>query len=556
MPFISGKQAFLQILKQEGVSVMFGNPGTTELPLMDGLARAPGIRYVLALQEAAAIAMTDGYAQASGGLGAVNVHVSPGLGNAMGMLYDAYKAGTPMLLTAGQHDQCFTVTEPILWSDLPPVAQPYVKWSTEVRRLEDLPRIVRRAVKTATAHPTGPVFLSLPVDVLNAERDVDLGGSTRVAPRIVGDRKAIDEAARRLARAERPLLVAGDAVAHSNALPELVELAELLGAPVVTEGVASTCSFPFSHPLYIGSFPRVAPPIRAFLMRYDLLCSIGGDLFTLSLPSDVEPMPDGLDVIHIDVDPWEIGKNYAAAVGIQGDPKATLPELCEAVRRHTSKTGHPQAARRREAVAAAFAKERAEMEQKAHEAAVQSPMGALALVHAVAKATPAGATIVEETISSAAGVRHFFRCEDAKSFFGLRGGGIGWGLPAAVGVKLALPDRPVIAMIGDGSAMYTCQALWTAARESLAIVYVIFNNASYRILKQRTLALKGFSAEDDLYVGMDLDKPFIDHVGLARSLGVPGERVEKTAEVGPAVGRGLASGGPYLIDVRIDPAFK
>src|SRR6266566_2104954 len=145
MPFISGKQAFLQILKQEGVSVMFGNPGTTELPLMDGLAREPGIHYVLALQEAAAIAMTDGYAQASGGLGAVNVHVSPGLGNAMGMLYDAYKAGTPMLLTAGQHDQCFTVTEPILWSELPPVAQPYVKWSTEARRLEDLPRIVRRA---------------------------------------------------------------------------------------------------------------------------------------------------------------------------------------------------------------------------------------------------------------------------------------------------------------------------------------------------------------------------------------------------------------------------
>jgi len=556
MPFISGKQAFLQILKQEGVSVMFGNPGTTELPLMDGLAREPGIHYVLALQEAAAIAMTDGYAQASGGLGAVNVHVSPGLGNAMGMLYDAYKAGTPMLLTAGQHDQCFTVTEPILWSELPPVAQPYVKWSTEARRLEDLPRIVRRAVKTATAHPTGPVFLSLPVDVLNAERDIELGASTRVAPRIVGDRKAIDEAAKKLARAERPLLVAGDAVAHSNALAELVELAELLGAPVVTEGVASTCSFPFSHPLCIGSFPRLAPPIRAFLMRYDLLCSIGGDLFTLSLPSDVEPMPDGLDVIHIDVDPWEIGKNYAASIGIQGDPKATLPELSEAVRRHTSKTGHPQAARRREAVAAAFAQERAEMEKKAHEAAGQNPMGSLALVRAVAQATPAGATIVEETISSAAGVRHFFRCEDSKSFFGLRGGGIGWGLPAAIGVKLALPDRPVIAMIGDGSAMYTCQGLWTAARESLAIIYVIFNNASYRILKQRTLALKGFSAEDDLYVGMDLDKPFVDYVGLSRSLGVPGERVEKAAEVGPAIGRGLASGGPYLIDVRIDPAFK
>src|SRR5262245_20710759 len=229
MPFISGKQAFLQILKQEGVSVMFGNPGTTELPLMDGLAREPGIRYVLALQEAAAIAMSDGYAQASGGLAAVNVHVSPGLGNAMGMLYDAQKSGAPMLLTAGQQDQSFTAMEPILWSELPPIAQPFVKWSTEARRLEDLPRIVRRATKTALAHPTGPVFLSLPVDVLNAERDLDLLGPTRVARGLVGDRRAVERAAALLAKAERPLLVAGDAVAHGNALGEMVELAELIG---------------------------------------------------------------------------------------------------------------------------------------------------------------------------------------------------------------------------------------------------------------------------------------------------------------------------------------
>src|SRR5213592_5225339 len=210
MPYISGKQAFLALLKQEGVSVMFGNPGTTELPLMDGLAREPGIHYVLALQEAVAVAMADGYAQASGSLAAVNVHISPGLGNAMGMLYDAFKAGSPLLLTAGQHDQSFTVTEPILWSDLPPVAAPYVKWSTEARRLEDLPRIVRRAAKTALAQPSGPVFLSLPVDVLNAERDnLDLLGPTRVAPRLRGDRAAIDAAAKRLVAADKPLIVAG-----------------------------------------------------------------------------------------------------------------------------------------------------------------------------------------------------------------------------------------------------------------------------------------------------------------------------------------------------------
>ena len=555
MPYTSGKQAFLEILKQEGVSVMFGNPGTTELPLMDGLAREPGIHYVLALQEAVAISMADGYAQASGGLGAVNVHVSPGLGNAMGMLYDAFKAGAPLLLTAGQHDQSFTVTEPILWSDLPPVARPYVKWSTEAHRLEDLPRIVRRAVKTALAHPTGPVFLSLPVDVLNNVRDIDLGSSTRVAPRIVGDRAAIAEAAKLLARAERPLIVAGDAVASSDALAELAELAELVGAPVMNEGVASRCVFPFTHPLYSGSMPRLGPQIKALLMRHDLLFSVGADLFTLSLPDDVEPMPAGMTVVHLDVDPWEIGKNYPAAVGILGDPKASLPELSEQVRKATGKQGRPDAQKRTDAVRTAQQGRGQDLVMKAQADASRSPMPALTLVHELARAVPPNAVLVEEAISSAPGIRDLFRCADAQSFFGLRGGGIGWGLPAAIGVKLALRDRPVVALIGDGSAMYTNQALWTAARESVAVVYVIFNNGSYRILKQRTHALKGFSAEDDRYVGMDLE-PAIDFIGLARSLGVPGERVEKAADVGSALGRGLASGGPYLLDVRLDATFK
>src|SRR6266478_929166 len=555
MPYISGKQAFLEILKDEGVSVMFGNPGTTELPLMDGLAREPAIHYVLALQEAVAIAMADGYAQASGGLAAVNVHIAPGLGNAMGMLYDARKSGAPLLLTAGQHDQSMITTEPILWAELPPVAQPFVKWSTEARRLEDLPRLVRRACKTALAHPTGPVFLSLPVDVLNAERDLDFLAPTRIDPRIRGPRAAVRDAARRLARARRPLIVAGDCVAHGDALAELAEVAELLGAPVMTEPVASTCNFPFTHPLYAGAMPRLAPQIRAALGRHDLLFSVGGDLFTLSLPSDVDPMPPGLDVVHLDVAPWELGKNYPAAVAIQGDPKASLPELIEAVRRHAGKAGHRDAGRRREALAARHARERDDLARRAGDEARKSPMGPLALVHAVSQVVPDDVVVVDEAISSSAGIRNFFRCADAKSFFSLRGGGIGWGLPAALGVKLALPKRPVVALVGDGSAMYTAQALWTAAHESLAVVYVIFNNASYRILKERTKALKGFSAEDDKYVAMDLVDPAIDYVGLARSLGVAGERVEKTADVGPAVGRALASGAPTLIDVRIDPSF-
>src|SRR5246500_6040357 len=183
---MSGKRAFLDLLKQEGVEIVFGNPGTTELPLMDAFAVEHDIRYILGLQEAALMAMADGYAQASGKLAVVNLHVAPGLGNAMGMLYDAQKAQAPILVTAGQHEQTFNVTEPILWADLPTIARPLVKGATEVHRLADLPRIVHRAAKTALAPPTGPVFLSLPGDILNSEADLDLMAPTRVAPRTRG----------------------------------------------------------------------------------------------------------------------------------------------------------------------------------------------------------------------------------------------------------------------------------------------------------------------------------------------------------------------------------
>ena len=556
MSFLSGKQAFLQILKQEGVECMFGNPGTTELPLMDGLAREPGIRYVLALQESVAIAMADGYAHASGKLAAVNVHTSPGLGNAMGMLYDAHMSGAPMLLTAGQHDQAMNLTEPILWSDLPPVARPFVKWSHEITRLEDLPRAVRRAVKTAHAHPSGPVFISLPVDVLNAERELDLLASTRIAPRIRGDAGAIEAAADLLARAKRPVIVAGDAVTQGDALAEMAEVAELLGAPVYGECVPSTCSFPFTHPLYAGPFPRLGPPIRNMLMGHDLLFSVGGDLFTLSLPSDVEPMPEGMTVVHMDTDPWQLGKNYPAQVAILGDPKATLPDLAEALRKRLGAGTRKERAAKIAELSAAHGAATEKLRAKARAEVGSSPISPLALVGAVADVVPDDAIIVDESISSSHGVRNLFRAQDQRSFYGLRGGGIGWGLPATLGVKLAQPARPVVGLIGDGSAMYTIQALWTAAHESIPCVYVIFNNASYRILKQRTLALKGFSAEDDQYVGMDLVNPRIDYVGMAKALGVPGELVEKGVEIGAAVKRGLASGGPYLVDVHIDSAFK
>jgi benzoylformate decarboxylase len=555
MPVISGKRAFLALLKQEGVELIFGNPGTTELPLMDALAVETGLRYVLALQEAAVMAMADGYAQASGRLAVANVHVAPGLGNAMGMLYDAQKAQAPILLTAGQHDQSFTFSEPILWADLPTIARPFVKWSAEVRRIEDLPRAVHRAAKTALAPPTGPVFLSLPADVLNAEADLDLGAPTRVAAGLRGDAAAIAAAAALLAQAERPLIIAGDAVAQRRAHAELVALAELLGAPVYAEGIANTASFPASHPLYRGAMVRLAPAIRTVLQQHDLLLSVGGDLFTLSLPSHVDPVPPGLPIIHLDVDPWEIGKNYAANPAILGDPKASLPELTAALAQRMNPEQRARAKARFDQTRKAVAAEREQLQTKARAEAGKTPIRPLALLQAVSQALPPDAVVVEEAVSSGAGLRQLMRSDDPQSLFGLRGGGIGWGLPAAIGVKLALPDRPVVALIGDGSAMYTCQALWTAAHDKVAVVFLILNNRSYRILKQRTNAMQGFAAQTDRYVGMDLTDPAIDYVGLARSLGVKSARATALSEVVDLLRQALAQGGPFLIDIELDRSY-
>src|SRR5579871_2540132 len=224
LPAMSGKRAFLELLKQEGVEIVFGNPGTTELPLMDAFAVEHDIKYVLGLQEAALMSMADGYAQASGKLAVLNFHVAPGLGNAMGMLYDAQKAASPILLTAGQQDMDYLATEPILSADLPTLARPFVKWAAEVHRLPDLPRLVHRAAKTALAPPTGPVFLALPGDILKAEGELDLMGPTRVGTRLRGDLSEIAKAAAILAEAKRPVIMAGDAVTQGRALAELVEI--------------------------------------------------------------------------------------------------------------------------------------------------------------------------------------------------------------------------------------------------------------------------------------------------------------------------------------------
>jgi benzoylformate decarboxylase len=553
---MSGKRAFLDLLKQEGVEIVFGNPGTTELPLMDAFAVEHDIRYILGLQEAALMAMADGYAQASGKLTVLNLHVAPGLGNAMGMLYDAQKAGSPILITAGQQDAEYLVTEPILSADLPTLARPMVKWATQVERLADLPRLVHRAAKTALAPPTGPVFLSLPGDILKSEADLDLLTPTRVAPRLRGDSDAVAAAAALLAKAERPVIVAGDAVAQGRAHAELIALAELLGAPVYAEFVPSTASFPASHPLFRGAMVRMAPDVRKTLEQYDLLFSVGGDLFTLSLPSATDPMPPGLPLIHLDTDPWEIGKNYPAQVAILGDPKATLPDITTAVGARMTASAKAAARERLDKAVAAIAAERAALKDRARSMAGKTPVQPIALLEALGAMLPKDVVVIDEALSSSPGIRSLIESNDPQSFFALRGGGIGWGLPAAIGAKLALPDRPVVALIGDGSSLYTVQGLWTAARYKIPVIWLILNNTSYRILKQRLVAMRGLAEQADTFVGMELNNPTVDFVGLARSLGIEAARAKTVAEATDLVAKGLKSGSALLIDVDMDRSYK
>lgn len=546
-----GSDLLLEILKRHGVKAIFGNPGTTELPLMDALVGEMDLKYVLALQEGAVIGMADGYARASGGLSVASVHAAPGLGAAMGMLYNAYRAGTPLLVIAGQQALGFGLTEPTLAADLPPIAQPFVKWSTEVTRTEDLPRILHRAIKVALSPPTGPVFLSIPTNVLENSTSIEIGQPTVVAGNFRADPESVSSAAEIIKKAQRPVIIAGDAVAQTGAQQELVRIAELIGAEVYIEGEASTNAFPTRHPLFRDSIVRLAPEIRRVLERHDVMLSVGADLFTLSLPSPVNPIPDNLRIVHLDIDPWQLGKNFSTDVAVLGSPKTTLPDLEAALRGTMSATASKDANDRVIEVTSRRQEETRSLVEKAKSVSEASPIEALALNYQLAELLPQGTILIDESISSGVGLRHFLKEDKEDSFHGLRGGGIGWGIPAAIGAKFAFPDRPVVALVGDGSAMYTIQALWTASRFKLDVIFIILANRSYRILKQRLKASGGRAAQSNQYVAMDLDDPFIGYVDIAKGMGVNGRAVTALDEFRDVMHEAVGKGGPWLIEVAI-----
>ncbi len=542
----AGKHIFLDILHSEGVEIIFGNPGTTELPLLDAFVVEERLRYVLGLNEVVVMGMADGWAQATGRLAVCNLHAAPGLGNAMGMLYNAARAGAPVLVTAGQQDMSIRLTEPLLWDDLATMARPLCKWSFEVSSIEELPRAVRRAAKVALTAPTGPVFLSIPGDILNAiaPGDLDIGAPTRIGAGLRGDAADVANAAALIRAATNPIIFAGDCIANNDAFAEMTAFAEAVGAPVYMEGMANRAAFPSNHPLFAGTVPRMTPALRAATRDHDLVISIGADLLTQSQATGVEGLEPGKRLVHLDDNPWEIGKNFHAAAAIHGCPKATLPELTAQVR--------GCGAGRRADVETRIAEAKAALLAKAEAAMDAVPLDPMAVLKRLGEVMPDDAIIIEELLSSGMNVvRSLLPATRPDSWFGMRGGGIGVALPQAAAIKLANPHRPVVALSGDGSLMYSAAALWTLAHYKLPVVTIVFNNSSYRILKQRTRAIGDHSARENRFVAMDLEEPAIDFMALAAAHGVNGVRVDSIAGLIDAFTAALSSDAPTLIEVPV-----
>ena len=549
---VTGRAAFLKLLSAEGITHLFGNPGTTELPIMDALSHHPQIEYVLGLQEAVVVAMADGYARASNRLAAANVHVAPGLGNAMGALFNAKFYGSPVLVTAGQQEQGHGLTEPMLYDPLVPIATPLVKWAVEVTRVQDLPRIVHRAAKVATTPPTGPVFISLPGDILDAEAPLDIGKPTRVQTDVRPSDSALERLAERLLAAANPVLIAGHELATRDALKEAAELAELLGAPVYQQTVAYAAHFPSEHPAFLGALTRNQQQVRSALAPHDLLVCLGADVLRMSVHSLVDPLPEGMPVVQIGERDWELGKNYPAEIAISASVRETLRALMPVLRMKMSSLRKAQAAQRLAEIAKNnWSAKRERLAKDMLAVAGASPMDPRWLMMTIADTLPKDAVVVEEGLTSTFSLQSFLRFRDAQGFYGLASGGIGFAMAGAVGISVALPNRPVVAIVGDGSAMYSIQALWTAANLKRPITYVICNNRSYRILKERLVSMR----RTEKFIGMDLRDPEIDFVALSQSLGVPARRISNSQDVVPGLRAAIASGIPNLLDISVADGF-
>jgi len=545
----------IEILRAAGVGYLFGNPGTTELPFLDALDGS-GLTYVVALQEATAAAAADGYAQASGRLGVVNLHVAPGLANALSIVHNASRAKTPLLVTAGQQDTRLLLDAPILAGDMVKMTDGLTKWSYELRNAAEAPSALRRAIHLALSPPTGPVFLSLPMDLMTEPCDDTGAAPGPVAARPAPEPEAIARAAALFAAAKAPVIVAGDGVARAGAQAELVALAETIGAAVHGEPIHRRLSFPGDHPLWRGGLYPTATAVAKALERFDAVLIAGANVFTWLFHAPGSPFGANQRVVQIDDDPREISRSYPVTLGIVAAVRAALSDLHEAVAKRQDDSARAAARERTATLARARDEHARRVAATADAAASRVPIAPEYLMRTLATLLPPDALIVDESASSLAHVLRHLPFGAGSDFFGSKTGTLGWAMGAALGVQLAHPRRKVVATIGDGSVMYAPQALWTAAHRNLPVTYVVANNASYAILKSGMLTFGLPAAKRGVFPGMDLVDPEIDYLALARSMGVLAVRVDKPGGLRDVLARALAHEGPALVDVLIDRGFE
>jgi len=545
-------QAYLEVAAAHGVEYVFGLPGTSGQEFIGTIADQEKIRFILAMHETCVVSMADGHARVTGRPQLAQVSTLPGSANSVGALYDAYRDRSPVIVTSTNVDTRIdgrdSHTE---GKNLVEMTKQFTKWSAEVHRADRIPEYLNRAFKVASTPPTGPVYLALPSNLLGetikvANPDAE---RSRVTPRIAGDPEASAEAAKLLAGAKRPLIVAGSGIAKAGATEELIKLAEMIAAPVVMEPRYSFLSFPTTHPQSFQIAERQPSFDLPLWGEPDVILAIGCRLIReyRYLPEPV--IKPETRCIHIEEDPWEIGKVFPVDVGIIADPRSALRSLVEIYPKVAPSS--QVKAERSECIRKAKTQANAEVESRVSQGWDAVPINAARLARAMDKLFDKDMLIVNESPTSKDIIMSNFRFAPGRDYFSNSSGGfLGWGLGAAIGAKLASPKRRVVACLGDGSTMFGLQGLWTLAKYRVPLLVVVFNNRAYMAVKNQ---FRG--SEERIRIaaemGAEITGPEINFARLANTFGIFGQRVESPDAIEPALKRALEQNGPALVDVVI-----
>jgi benzoylformate decarboxylase len=556
-PTNTGCHAIYRQLLADGITHMFGNPGTVEQGFLDALADFPEMKYILTLQESVAVMCADGYARASQKPALVQLHSSPGIGNAVGALYQAKRGHAPLVVIAGDAGVKYMNMDAQMAADLVGMMEPVTKYATMVLDPRHVLRTLRRAIRIAATPPMGPVYVCLPADVMDAVNDEPVFPSGIPSTRSIPSPELIGQTADWLCAARAPMIYAGDGVAWSQAQGELAEVAELLGAEVygADEGELNLDQ---THPCYQGMTGHMfGEHSRDILKKGDVNLVVGTYMAPEVFPDLSDIWAEGARVAHIDLNSYEIGKNHRVDLGMVADPKLSLRALAEAIRARQT-TEQRRSAQARVAGLAA-AKESTRAAQLAADDALigREPLFMAEFARALAQRLPKDAVIFDEALTNSPALLRYLPPRLPGHYFLTRGGSLGVGIPGAIGAKFAHPDKTVIGFSGDGGSMYTIQALYSARRHNCGAKFVICNNRSYRLLQLNIDAYwkEAGQAAHSHPMCFDLSNPPIRFDELAKAMGVDALRVEKPEEIGPAIKRMLADDRPFLIDLVLEGDF-